>query len=70
MSHTDAPTPEPEPEAGAAAPDAATAELGAGMAHLLSALDGMAAMGDRLMMPAPNRAARRAAKRANRKKGK
>lgn len=70
MSHTDEPNGEPEPEAAAVAPAAATAELGAGMANLLSALDGMAAMGDRLMMPAPNRAARRAAKRANRKKGK
>lgn len=63
--------PEPRPgEAPEAAPDGTMPEVGPGLDDLLSALDGMAAMGDRLMMPAPNRATRRAMKRAKRKKGK
>lgn len=60
----------PPGEAPEARADGTMPEVGAGLDNLLSALDGMAAMGDRLMMPAPNRATRRAMKRAKRKKGK
>lgn len=57
-------------EAPEAASDGTMPNVGPGLDHLLRALDGMAAMGDRLMTPAPNRAMRRAMKRAKRKKGK
>lgn len=57
-------------EAPEAAPDGTMPEVGPGLDNLLRALDGMASMGDALMMPTPNRAMRRAMKRANRKKGK